>query len=360
MDDTSEPRQSDVVLIPLLRASDDSEFEERLAQIISDHADPVVKGILRRKIRISFHNSTISESELDAQDIYGNVMVRLVRRLRELSSPSKLEPINNFRSYVATLVYHEYNEQFRNKFPQRHRLKNRVRYLLSHHRLFTLWKSESGDWIAGLKNWTDRSPQFHSLNYRKLLEHPARCITKGVQPEDDTANSLSIDVDSIFNFAGCPMELDDLVDVLATLIGVKDAALPLQSEEDERTLLPDRFDIRSDNSELDYDQMSYLRRLWSEIEQLPSRQRFALLLNLKDSEGEDSLSLFPISGIVSIPEICQILEMSMESFAAVWKELPLEDSAIAEILGITRQQVINLRKSARQRLARRMRSSNKI
>jgi len=35
--------------------------------------------------------------------------------------------------------------------------------------------------------------------------------------------------------------------------------------------------------------------------------------------------------------------------------LPLEDAAIAERLGLTRQQVINLRKSARARLARRMR-----
>jgi len=47
--------------------------------------------------------------------------------------------------------------------------------------------------------------------------------------------------------------------------------------------------------------------------------------------------------------------MSAESFAEVWNDLPLEDARIAELLGLTRQQVINARKSGRERLARRLR-----
>lgn len=39
-----------------------------------------------------------------------------------------------------------------------------------------------------------------------------------------------------------------------------------------------------------------------------------------------------------------------------WNELPLAATMIAELLGETRQQVINLRKSARERLARRMKA----
>jgi hypothetical protein len=38
----------------------------------------------------------------------------------------------------------------------------------------------------------------------------------------------------------------------------------------------------------------------------------------------------------------------------LWKELPLDDLTIAGRLGATRQQVINLRKSARARLVRRL------
>ena len=47
--------------------------------------------------------------------------------------------------------------------------------------------------------------------------------------------------------------------------------------------------------------------------------------------------------------------LSPESLAELWNRLPLEDTGLAEILDVTRQQVINLRKSARERLARRMR-----
>jgi hypothetical protein len=46
--------------------------------------------------------------------------------------------------------------------------------------------------------------------------------------------------------------------------------------------------------------------------------------------------------------------MSAENLAAIWNDLPLEDIRIAELLQLTRQQVINARKSARERLARRL------
>jgi hypothetical protein len=48
--------------------------------------------------------------------------------------------------------------------------------------------------------------------------------------------------------------------------------------------------------------------------------------------------------------------MTKEEFAEIWNHLPLDDNRIAEILNLTRQQVINLRKSARERLARRMKN----
>jgi hypothetical protein len=51
--------------------------------------------------------------------------------------------------------------------------------------------------------------------------------------------------------------------------------------------------------------------------------------------------------------------MSMAELSEIWGRLPVDDHTIAERLGLTRQQVINLRKSARARLARRMASLNR-
>jgi hypothetical protein len=79
-----------------------------------------------------------------------------------------------------------------------------------------------------------------------------------------------------------------------------------------------------------------------------------LLLNLKDAEGRGCIALFPATGIATLRQLAEALEMSADGFAQLWNELPLEDARIAELLGLTRQQVINTRKSGRERLTRRL------
>jgi hypothetical protein len=98
----------------------------------------------------------------------------------------------------------------------------------------------------------------------------------------------------------------------------------------------------------------FLQRLWDEALQLPRQQRVALLLNMRDAEGRGCISLFPALGIATLRQLAEALEMSAERLAEMWKETPLEDAKIAELLRLTRQQVINARKSARERLARRL------
>src|SRR5207244_2363618 len=97
-----------------------------------------------------------------------------------------------------------------------------------------------------------------------------------------------------------------------------------------------------------------LRMVWKEIRELPARQRCALLLNLREEEEGNALALLVTSGIATLQEIAAVLEMSVSELAEIWASLPVDDRTIAERLGLTRQQVINLRKSARARLARRI------
>jgi hypothetical protein len=80
----------------------------------------------------------------------------------------------------------------------------------------------------------------------------------------------------------------------------------------------------------------------------------ALLLNLREADGRGCLALFPGTGVASLRQIADALEFPAERFAELWPRLPLDDATIAGLLELTRQQVINLRKSARERLARRL------
>lgn len=99
---------------------------------------------------------------------------------------------------------------------------------------------------------------------------------------------------------------------------------------------------------------SALLEVWREIELLPPRQRVALLLGLRDENGSAIASLLILLRIATFDQLAAAVELSREELAAIWDQLPLPDQAIAEQLDLTRQQVINLRKSARDRLGRRL------
>jgi hypothetical protein len=145
------------------------------------------------------------------------------------------------------------------------------------------------------------------------------------------------------------------VDIVAALWGIKDhteQSAPRDAEADSLAQLAQQ------NTDLaaEIDNRFFLKWLWEEICQLPVRQRMALLLNLKDDQGGGVAALLPITGIASLRQIASALEMLDEDFAHLWPRLPLDDASIAGLLSITRQQVINLRKCARERLARKMRA----
>jgi hypothetical protein len=145
-----------------------------------------------------------------------------------------------------------------------------------------------------------------------------------------------------FQQSGAPVELNAVVERAASILGI-----PLFAHEanDHIESVPDSkpaIDVK-------LAQRGNAQRLWAQIRELPIRQRHALLLNLKD----DAIALFLTTGAASLRAIAESLEMPVEAFAALWNDLPLSDNDLAARLGCTRQQVINLRMSARKRLAHR-------
>jgi hypothetical protein len=146
-----------------------------------------------------------------------------------------------------------------------------------------------------------------------------------------------------FALSGAPLELSAVVDAAATAW-----AIPLSQHDANQAI--DRIPDRRPRPDAALDQRGRLERIWSQICDLPLRQRHALLLNLKD----DAITVFLTSGAVSLRDVASCLELSVEDFAALWNDLPLPDNTVADRLGCTRQQVINLRMSARKRLANRL------
>lgn len=341
-------------LVLFLREPEGSQSEALLALLIYRHAQPVIRNVIRTRLRVSFSQTDGGQSNQDAFDIENDVHTLLLTQLRSIKARPQLNPIHNFSSYVAAVTYHACYRYLRLKYPQRTRLKNRVRYLITRSEAFDLWETPEKEWLCGFQAWRaqDKKPAMPG-RLQELLHNPSCLEALGLTVNASGATPNAGALKAILKWAGGPVELDLLVTIVSNLFGIKDEVAQAQIAQDDDMSLPEIPDGSDLSAEVE--QRHYLRRLWAEVCQLPLRQRAALLLNLRDSHGRGVVALLPLTGVASMRHIAEILELPAETFAALWNELPLEDVVIGEHLGVTRQQVVNLRKCARQRLARRMR-----
>jgi hypothetical protein len=339
------------LLEQFLGEKDPSVAQNCLEELLAGHVEPVVDSIIRYKS--NFWGSNESQ---DRDDIKSEVMLLLIIRLEELRTSGARSPIEDFRGYVAATTYNTYHKYVRMKYPSRYRLKNRIRYLLNHTDGLATWKGDQAKSLCGLAAWrsslTDESAD--KDHHESDLDGFLRSLDPGKSASQMSLGELTR---SFLFWRGRPVQLDELVGIVAELHDIQEPQqVTAQSEDIEGgglsicELLPDP----GLNVLATLEQRSHLELLWKEIGLLPQRQRVALLLNLRDAQAGDALILFTLAGIASMRCIAEAIEMPSQELAELWNKLPLEDIAIAGLLGITRQQVINLRKSARERLARRV------
>jgi RNA polymerase sigma factor (sigma-70 family) len=306
------------------RVKDPTEADHILGRLLFEYCAPLIRAIAGPRLR----SSTMMAQDLD--DVCGDALLELVSKVEEVRSGAA-QPIESFSRYTAVVAYRACHDYFRRRFPERHRLKNRLRYLLKPERGFDLWEAAGGEWICGCGKWRDAD--------MPLAGVPST-------PPEGVGHMSPCDLlSAIFKSTGGPVEFDALVDFMAELWGVKDHAAGLHLVESLTA---------SDRPSAEADVRARLQRLWKEVGELSRAQRVALLLNLRVEAEKCPLELFPLSGIASMREIAAVLEISAEELAELWNKLPLDDLSIAGRLQVTRQQVINLRKSARKRLERRM------
>lgn len=343
--------QSDSLLLPFLRAVDEAESQCLLSELVSEHAQPIIRPIVRRKLGVFLEGSRDTDRQ-DLEDLCSEITLKLVARLRDSKAHPNRNAIASFPNYVAVMAYHFCDQYLRHKYPERSRLKNRLRYLLNHHPEFALWEDADYEWLCGFSQWRDRKEKATpASNVERLVDDLIASGQLGSFSKRSRTLPSSELVFAVFLATEGPIELDRLVDVVAQLCDIKDHAV--QRIEEDADNLPDRLVDSRVRVDTALEQRLYLERLWSEICILPVKQRAALLLNLKDPQGNGLIALFPLTGVATVRQLADAIAMSAEQFAELWDALPLGDAAIAEHLGITRQQVINLRKSARERLARR-------
>jgi hypothetical protein len=228
-------------------------------------------------------------------------------------------------------------------------LKDKLRYILTHQRGLALWEGKSRQWLCGFACWRHLDESASPPGRLRELHDNFEILSKGnPRYEQELRDYPAQLLAALFDWAEGPIELNDLIDTVANLWQVTD----------QRPHATDPERHVQGNSQVSVatriEQHVYLEHLWAEICELPLQQRRALLLNVRDAEGGDITSLLAHARIATMSQLATALAMTAEEFGLLWNQLPLDDATIAHTLGLTRQQVINLRSAARKRLFRRM------
>lgn len=344
---------TDELLLPWLQASDRAQAQDFLARLISEHAVPTIHEIVAYRLKAFPKFKAYSRNSQDAEDLCHEIVLQLLAKLTHFKEAGE-PPINNFRGYVATVAHHACSMYWRQQHPQRTRLKDQLRYVLHNQRGFALWEAGNKVWLSGYEAWREQGktavPQ---RRVRALQDDPSRIEANGSGKVALTSLHFSDLLAAIFNQLGSPVEFTALVNLVAALRGIKDYTEQTPNSEGGLESAPDQRTIsHADRIE----QRLYLERLWLEICQLPLPHRRALLLNLRAADDRGLVVLLVELRITTLHQLAEVLELPPLEFAELWRELPLEDTRIAGLLKLTRQQVINLRSSARRQLANRMRA----
>jgi hypothetical protein len=315
---------NDPLLRDVLGSATEDLREAAIAELLASHVYWRVDRILSARFR---RCGVTTEQQ---EDVRAETLLKLMSRLRRLIADPESTPLNQFADYVAVVTFNSFDDFVRRTYPLRTKLKHRVLYALRHSERFALW--ERGNvLLCGLAEWAGQASLLR-------MESEALSVLAGTD--------LRLVLADLFAQAGGPLEVEQVVSRIARA--------QHSGREEAQELREETATTHHSGSE-ELENLQSLERLWSEIGELPVNQRVALLLSARDTGGESVLRLLPLTGVATIRQIAETLLIPAPALADLWHALPLDDNRIAAMLQMTRQQVINLRRSARDRLTRRLR-----
>lgn len=343
--------QIDPSLFPFLAASNASEEAAALARLNAEQIEPTIRRGLGYKLRF-YHSQGEQSLRPEFEEIYNDIQLRLLKRLRAMKEDPERNQIVNLRGYVATVTRNTCDDYLRQRYPLRRSLRDKVRHHLLTHAEFALWKYTEHNWFAGLSDWQspDRTLKEEGGTTGSELQERLKMELQTVDVQHLQLHDL---LTTIFSVANAPLDLEQLTELIAGFWGIEDH--PAEPLETNTYALLNKQPVADINPATIIERRQSLQLLWREICQLPRRQRVALLLNLRNPHGINVIMLLPATGVATFEQIAQALQIPAAEFEQLWAQLPLDDLHLAAYLGATRQQVINLRKTARERLLKRMR-----
>lgn len=339
----------DQLLLPYLQASDESERQQHLDELLLVHAVPVVRHALRQKLGFHVDQRGVNPHNQDAEDLFQEIVAKVVQTLFDLRNPSAKTDIQNLKQYLERIAANACHDILRTKSPARARLKNNLRFLLTHHRDFAVWRIES-ETLSGFAVWRDTSQSESSQKRLFDIEDMiADFRSNRFRSEDIKQVALTRIVAELFRWVGSPVELDRLVNAVAMLLDVKD--FPDESfDEGNQKYVEAQIAANTLTTGSRLEEQALLRGLWQALRELSAQQRDVFCLGFEDQSGRDLFTVLLEAEVVTFRELAQELNRPTETIVGLWSKMPMDDEGIAAELKTTRGQVWRWRSRALQRL----------
>jgi hypothetical protein len=334
--------------------------------------DSVLRSVVRQKLRVTLRTNDFREQNLDGLDVLQEIRLKLIRKLSEDREDTAIQ---EFTAYVATVAYRTCSDYLRAKYPVRTSLKNTLRRILDKANEFATWENATGELMCGYPGW--RNPSFKTDPARVMelradpYRLPERSLPQG-SADSMTAAGWKALLEGIFQYAGGPIPVDDLIAIVAPVVGMEDVAnLDDWDDGDDEANDLSMLSSRDPSPYSVWLTCERLKLFWAAVLRLLVWHRVAYLLNNRDGD----LEALPLYGVATLEQIGEALEFTDAHFGRLsaelavkeataaqgsgggrflffWKYLPFEDNVIAAVLGVTRTQVISYRNKARERLKR--------
>src|SRR3982074_3290624 len=120
----------DNLLLPYLKATDESERQQQLDELLVVYAAPVVRQTLRQKLGFHVNQIGVNPYNPDAEDLYHEIIAKIIELLATLPETPRTQ-IEKFEHYVAGIATNACLDYMRSKSPVRTRLKYSIREILN-------------------------------------------------------------------------------------------------------------------------------------------------------------------------------------------------------------------------------------
>jgi RNA polymerase sigma factor (sigma-70 family) len=327
----------DSILLAFLRSSDEAEREQLLSDLILFEAAPLVRNTLRQRLGFYVSHLGANPQNHDAEDLYHDVMTKLIGLLNDPHLRTGRSEIQNFRQYVLRVATNACHDYLRAKSPARNRLKNNIRDLLERHPDFAQWRVGDGETLCGFTVWLNRSKSPTLAKHLSSLEaKPQEFLSAKFPREDVRQVPLTRLVAEVFRWLDSPVAFERLVQLAALLLDVRDQ--PQQSLDEDGILVESltdstfRCESRLELSEL-------LQQLWTAVRRLPPKQRDSFCLSFTDDSGDDLFTLLLDAEVTTLPEIAEAFNRTLEDIILLWQQMPMDNAGVTHELNATRQQV---------------------